>query len=37
MGQEKQLPKRRIYEIYLNIQLRGLFLSTNFPVSWITT
>jgi len=34
MGQKKQLPKRRVYEIYLNTKLRELFLSATFPVSW---
>jgi hypothetical protein len=34
MLQKNQLPKRLVYEIYVNIQLRGLFLSTTFPVSW---
>jgi hypothetical protein len=36
MGQNKQLPKRRVYEIYLNIQLHGLFVSTTFPVGWMS-
>jgi hypothetical protein len=35
MDQKKQLPKRRVYEIYMNIQLRELFVSTTFPVSWM--
>ena len=36
MGQKKQLTKRRVYEIYLNIQPRGLLLSIIFPVRWTT-
>jgi hypothetical protein len=28
------MSKCRVYEIYVNIRLRGLFLSTTFPVSW---
>jgi hypothetical protein len=34
IGQKKDLPKRRVYEICLNIQSCGLFFSTTFPVSW---